>query len=226
MLICFIRSICLYLLLILAIRLMGKRQIGEMEPSEFVIALLIADLAAVPMQDTGTPLLSGIIPILTVLSIELLLSVISYHCISFRRLLCGKPVILIENGKILQENMKKTRLTTDELTEHLREKSISDLATVKFAILETNGQISALLYPEFEPATLSSMNIATDDTVEIPVTLISEGMLIKPNLKASGKSEKWLHSKLKQHQCKISEVYLFTLTPSGKTNFIRKDVSK
>lgn len=223
MLISFVRSICLYLLLIVGIRLMGKRQLGEMEPSEFVIALLIADLAAVPMQDTGTPLLSGILPILTVLSIELLFSVLSYNCIPFRRLLCGKPVILIENGKILQENMKKTRLTTDELTEHLREKSISDLSTVKFAILETNGQISALLYPQYQPMTVSDAGLSVTDTVEIPVTLISEGMLLPANLKTAGKDQKWIQNVLTQHHCGISDIYLMTLSPSGKIDLIKKD---
>ena len=226
MLICFIRSILLYILLILAIRLMGKRQIGEMEPSEFAIALLIADLAAVPMQDTTTPLLAGVIPIFTVLSIELLFSVVSYHCIPFRRLLCGKPVILIEDGKIVQENMKKTRLTTNELIEHLREQAISDLTTVKYAILETNGQISALLYPEYQPVTIRDAGMEPDAQLELPITLISEGSLLIKNLKISGKSREWLTNVLEQHHCAISQVYLFTLTQSGTIFLIKKEKSK
>ena len=223
MLICFIRSIILYLLLILAIRLMGKRQIGEMEPSELVIALLIADLASVPMQDIGTPLLSGIIPIFTILAIELLLSVISYHSIPMRRIICGKPVILIENGKIVQKNMKKTRLTTDELSEHLREKSITDLSTVKFAILETNGQISALLYPQHQPLTPQDAGQVVETELELPVTLISEGSLLKQNLKVAKKTKAWVNSVLEQHHCTISQVYLFTLTRSGSICFIKKE---
>ena len=130
---------------------------------------------------------------------------------------------MIENGKILQENMKKTRLTMDELTEHLRERSISDLSTVKFAILETNGQISALLYPEYQPPTAKDISIAPEDTLEIPVTLISEGMLLLPNLKAANKTKKWVMYELKKRNCSVPQVYLFTLTPSGKINFIRKD---
>ena len=223
MLICFIRTIVLYLLLILAIRLMGKRQIGEMEPSEFVIALLIADLASVPMQDTGIPLLAGVIPIFTVLAIELLLSVISYYSIPMRRIICGKPVILIDNGRIVQKSMKKTRLTTDELSEHLREKSITDLSTVKFAILETNGQISALLYPQYQPVTLQDMGQTTDAELELPITLISEGSLLKQNLKVAKKSASWVNSVLKQHNCSIAQVYLFTLTPGGTICLIKKE---
>ena len=108
MLIAFVRSVILYLVLIFVVRLMGKRQLGEMEPMEFVVSILIADLASVPMQDSGIPLLSGLIPILIVLAIELLLSVGIYHSVHLRRVFCGKPVILIEHGKLLQKNMKKS----------------------------------------------------------------------------------------------------------------------
>ena len=146
MLISFIRTIILYTILIVVIRLMGKRQLGEMEPMEFVVTMLLANLAAVPMQETGIPLLSGLIPILVVLSMELLLSVLVYHSVGARRLLCGKPVILMENGRLLQENLKKTRITPDELTECLRIEGSTDLASVKYAILETSGQVSVLPY--------------------------------------------------------------------------------
>ena len=148
MLICLIRTVILYFLLIAVIRLMGKRQLGEMGPLEFVVAILIADLASVPMQDLAIPLLSGIIPILIILAAELLLSVVCYHIPGLRRIFSGKPVILMEDGTLLQKNLKKTRITPDELTELLREKNVVDLTTVKYAILETNGQISALLYPD------------------------------------------------------------------------------
>ena len=145
MLISFLRTIILYLLLIASIRLMGKRQLGEMEPTEFVVTMLVANLAAVPMQESGIPLLAGAVPILVVLAMELLLSVLSYHSIRFRRLVCGKPVILIENGKLIQRNLQKTRVTPDELTEYLRLQGVVDLSQVKYAILETSGNVSVLL---------------------------------------------------------------------------------
>lgn len=215
MLVSLIRSLILYLLLILVIRLMGKRQLGEMEPSEFVVTMLIADLASVPMQDLGIPLLSGVVPILTVLFMELILSALSYYSITVRKLICGRPVILMENGKILQKNLKKTRLTPDELTEHLREKDILDLSSVKYAILETNGQISALLYPEKQPLTPSDMGISTGD-LELPITIISGGRVMKHNLKVLGRDEQWLAQVLKAHDCDISQVYLLTAEPSGR----------
>ena len=141
MLLSYLRTICLYLVLILVVRLMGKRQIGEMEPAEFVVTMLIANLAAIPMQDSGIPLLSGLVPILTVLGVQLILAVASMRFISFRRLLCGKPVILIREGTIDQTNLRRARITLDELTEHLREREVLDLGQVQYAILETNGQI-------------------------------------------------------------------------------------
>ncbi len=215
MLICYIRTVILYLLLIFAIRMMGKRQIGEMEPSEFVVAMLIADLASVPMQDLGIPLATGVIPILTVLSIELLLSVCSYHSVLVRKLLCGKPVILMENGKILQGNLSKTRLTPDELTEHLREKGIVDLSTVKYAILETNGQLSALLYAKHQPPTAKDMDVEVQDDL-LPVTLISGGKLLRKNLAVAGRSEHWVRDWLQKRQCDVSQVFLMTVDPAGK----------
>ena len=215
MLVCLIRSLILYLLLVFVIRLMGKRQLGEMEPSEFVVTMLIADLASVPMQDLGIPLLSGVIPILTVLCMELILSALSYYSITVRKLFCGRPVILMENGQILQKSLKKNRLTPDELTEHLREKGVVDLSTVKYAILETNGQISVLLYPEHQPLTPADYEMPAAET-SLPVTIISGGKLLKNNLKISGRSEAWLHSILTSYHCTIRNIYLLTVDEAGK----------
>ena len=159
MLVSYIRTVILYLVLILGVRLLGKRQIGQLEPSEFVVAMLIADLASIPMQDPGLPLHSGLVPILTVLGLELARSGLVMRSVAFRRILCGKPVVLIENGRILQSNMRATRVTLDELTGHLREKGILDLKTVQFAILETDGQLSVFPYPKDAPATAKDAGI-------------------------------------------------------------------
>ena len=126
----YVRTIALYLVLIVCVRLMGKRQIGEMEPTEFVVTMLLANLAAIPMQDGAIPLYSGLVPILTVLGSELVLSGLILYSVKFRQLLCGKPVILIENGKLVQDNLRRTRVTLDELTGHLREKDVLDITAV------------------------------------------------------------------------------------------------
>ncbi len=215
MLVGLIRSFFLYLILIIVIRLMGKRQLGQMEASEFVVTMLVADLAAVPMQDLGIPLLSGLLPILTVLFMELTLSAMSYYSITVRKLFCGRPVILMENGKILQENLKKTRINPDELTELLREQNILDLTTVKYAILEANGQLSALLNAEDQPLSPKDMGIQMQEIV-LPITIISGGKLLRENLKISGRDEAWLQKTLAKHSCALENVYLLTVEPSGK----------
>lgn len=224
MLLSLLRSVILYLLLVAVIRLMGKRQLGEMEPSEFVVTLLIADLAAVPMQDTGIPLLGGVIPILTVLALELLLSVLSYHFIGVRRLLCGKPVVLVEDGSILQKNLQKTRITANELTEHLREKGILDLRKVKYAILETNGQVSAIVYASWQPPTAQELGVKAEEEL-LPVTLINGGRLLRENLAVAGKSEQWVQGILRQHGVTASQVYLLTVDQAGNIFFAEKEHS-
>lgn len=220
-----IRSIVLYLLLIVTIRLLGKRQLGDMEPTEFVVTLLIADLASVPMQDPGIPLLSGIVPILTILVLEITLSTLSFYFISFRKLLCGMPIILMQNGKIIPNNLKRTRITPDELTEHLREKDIVDLTTVKYAILETNGQISALLESQSQPLMPKDMNIQTDDN-DLPVTIISGGKLLEHNLKISGHNRKWVDKILSQHHTTEKNVFLLTVTRANQIYLSLKNEEK
>ena len=218
MLISFIRTV----ILILVIRLMGKRQLGEMEPMEFVVTMLLANLAAVPMQETGIPLLAGLIPILVVLSMELLLSVLVYHSVHARRLLCGKPVILMENGRLLQDNMKKTRITPDELTEFARMEGITDLSGVKYAILETGGQISILPYTKYKPACAKDAGVKVEDA-QLPVTVISDGHVLNENLPKLGKPRAWVDEVLREYQCCAKDVYLLSCTPGGTLFFCRKE---
>lgn len=221
MLISLIRSVILYLLLIVVIRLMGKRQLGEMEPSEFVVAMLLADLASVPMQNNAISLFSGLIPILAVLALELCLAAASLKLISVRRLLCGKPVILIEDGKILPENLRRTRVNLDELTGQLREQGILDLSTVKYAILETNGKISAFLYAKNMPAPAMDAGLSPADE-KLPYTLISDGRLLEENLSLSGRSRAWLEQHLRARKCTVRDVLLLTVDGDGKLYFCRK----
>ena len=215
-------TVILYSILILVIRLMGKRQLGEMEPMEFVVTMLLANLAAVPMQETGIPLLAGLIPILVVLSMELLLSVLVYHSVHARRLLCGKPVILMENGRLLQDNMKKTRITPDELTEFARMEGITDLSGVKYAILETGGQISILPYTKYKPACAKDAGVKVEDA-QLPVTVISDGHLLRENLPKLGKPRAWVDEVLREYQCCAKDVYLLSCTPGGTLFFCRKE---
>lgn len=218
MLISFIRTLILYSVLIAVIRLMGKRQLGEMEPMEFVVTMLLANLAAVPMQEVGIPLLAGLIPMLVVLAMELLLSVLVYNSVGARRLLCGKPVILMENGKILQKNLKKTRITPDELTEFLRIKGVVDLASVKYAILETGGEVSVLPYAKFKPAPAKAAGVAVEEA-NLPITIISNGRVLEENLPLLGKPRAWVDEVLQNYNCPLRAVYLLSAEPGGKLYF-------
>ena len=222
MILSYLRTIVLYLILIAVIRLMGKRQIGQMEASEFVVTMLVANLASIPMQDGGIPLYSGLIPILTVLGVELVLSTLSLRSIRFRKLLCGKPVILIDNGKIIQENLRATRVTLDELTGHLREKDVLDLTTVQYAILETNGNLSVFPYPKERPASAKEAGIPAKKQ-HLPVTLIGDGYLYRENLQAAGKDEQWVRKFLSQQNAALKDVWLLTVDAAGKTVFLRKE---
>ena len=218
MFVSFIRAVILYLLLIVTVRLMGKRQLAELEPSEFVVAILIADLASVPMQDAGIPLLSGIIPILTVLALELILSVLAMRCRTVRRLLSGSPILLMQDGRILAKNLARTRITVDELLQHLREKEIVDLASVQYAILEVDGQISAIIHPKNQPPTAMD----THDAVELPITLISDGKILEDRLQPP-LDRTWLERELKRLNCTTEEIFLMTATRGGKIYVSKKE---
>ena len=224
MIISYVRTIFLYLVLIFAIRLMGKRQIGQMEPSEFVVTMLVANLASIPMQNAGLPLYSGLIPILTVLGLELCLSGIIMRSVHLRRFFCGKPVILIDNGKILQNNLRRTRVTLDELTGHLREKDVLDIRTVQFAILETNGNLSVFPYPQNQPATAEDAGIKPESQY-LPVTIIEDGYISPENLALVGKDRVWLQKFLASRKLSPREVFLLTVDPKEHTLLVRKEAN-
>ena len=217
----YLRTVLLYLVLIAVIRCMGKRQIGQMEPSEFVVTMLVANLASIPMEDEGIALHTGLIPIVTVLALELLLALLSLKSIGLRRLLCGKPVILIENGKILRQALKKTRVTLDELMGHLREKDVLDPRAVQYAILETNGSLSVFPFPKERPATAREAGIRARKQ-SLPITLVSDGRLMKENLALLEKDEGWVRQLLKEKDARVEDTWLLTATRDGDILFYRK----
>lgn len=223
MVIAFLRTIILYLFIIAGIRLMGKRQVGELEPSELVLALLIADLAAVPMQDFGIPLLTGIVPIFTLLCLTMALSVLTMRSIRFRAMMCGKPSIIVENGKLHQREMQKNRFTVDELMEELRMQGITDLTTVKYAILETNGQISVLTRAEERPVTAGQMELHPKDG-GLPVVIINDGRVLTHNLRSRGLDDTWLDRQLAAHHVRrSSDVFLLTVDEQNQVYLAEKE---
>lgn len=225
MILSYLRTVILYLVLICVVRLMGKRQIGEMEPSEFVVTMLVANLAAIPMQDGAIPLFSGLVPILTVLAVELVLSWITLRSVLLRRFFCGKPVILIDNGMLIQENLRQTRVTLDELTGHLREKDVLDISTVQYAILETDGSLSVFPYPKEKPAAAKDTGIQPKQQY-LPVTIIEDGFLSRENLRRAKKDEAWLENVLRQHNATRKNTLLLTVDSSDSIHWIGKEYRK
>ena len=222
----FVRTIIVFLLLVVSLRIMGKRQLGELEPIELVVAILISNLAAQPLQDVGTPLIYGIVPVLTLLSCQVLISGVTVKYSRIRRMICGSPSILIDNGKIIQSEMRRNRISIDELYVELRSKEITDIATVKHAILETNGTLSVILYPDFSPVTPREMGITSEDTGS-PVCIINDGRVMSDNLRLLGRDQKWLKKEISKRGASAPEdVYIMSVDGKGNIYFAVKDGSK
>ena len=169
-----VRTVILYLLLIAAMRLMGKRQLGELQPSELVVTLLLSDLAAVPMQENGLPLMNGVLPILVLVSLELLISGAMLKSPAIARLISGSPLPIIQDGKVSEKVMRRMRITVDDLLESLRQQNIFDIRQVQYAIVETNGHISAYCYPRFQPATAGMVTDRPDDVARDTALVTSD----------------------------------------------------
>ena len=223
MVIAVVRTVILYLIIIFGIRLLGKHQVSELEPSEFVLALIIADIASVPMQDFGIPLLMGVIPIITLLCLAMILSVLTMKSLKLRALLTGSPSILIRDGRLDQKELRRTRMTLDEVLEELRLQGYTDLSAIRYAILETNGQLSLLPYADQKPPTARDMDVPVSDA-GLPVVLINDGRLLSENLKRRGLDETWLHKRLEEQKARsVKEVFLLTVDEQGKICFVRKE---
>lgn len=210
MLITFFRAIFLYIIVLIVMRAMGKREIGQLQPFELAISIMIADLASIPMTEIGIPITNGIIPILGLLIMHLIISYINLKSIKLREIICGKPRILIYRGKIDEKALKKERFTINELQERLRGKDVMNLADVEFAILETNGEITVILKPEKRGVVVEDLNI--NPLYEgITYDLVVDGKVMHTNLKKIGKNYKWLENQLKAFNTKPEGVLIATI---------------
>ena len=216
MLITFVRTLILYILIVIVLRLLGKRQIGQLQPSELVVALIIADLAAVPMANVGIPLISGIVPIITLFIMEELLSFISMKSERARGIISGKPSILIERGVIMEDELRRMRYNLNDLLEQVRLKDYSSLEDIDYAILETSGQLSVISKPDIKPVTIKDMNLKPK-IQHLPITVIIDGRTILDNLYKIGLSSDWLAKELKTNKIKsVKDVFFAYLNPERK----------
>ena len=205
----FVRVSIIYILVLVVMRIMGKREISQMQPFELVIAIMIADLASVPMSDTGIPIFNGIIPILALLLFQLIISIINLKNIRLRQIICGKPQILIYRGKIDEKALKKEKITINELQERLRQNNIFTLGDVEYAILETSGEISVIQKPEKRNTIPEDFNI-TPEYEGIPYDLIIDGRIMYDNLKKIGKNEIWLKKQVDKFKIKPENALIVT----------------
>ena len=223
----FFRTIILYTGLVICLRIMGKRQIGQLQPTELVVMILISELASIPMEDTELPLYYGIVPIITLLACEMLMSTVCRRSIKMRQWISGKPSILIMNGVINQKELARLRVSVAELLEELRLKDVFDISDVACAYLETNGQISVLLKPEAQTVSAKQMSIDTSDQAFCYTTVIAHGRLLRSNLISCGKNEDWLDKQLKMNKLKSAEdVFLMVIDNKDGVVLIPKSNSE
>lgn len=215
MFIVMLRTLILYSLVVLVLRLLGKRQIGQLQPFELVVIIMISELAAVPSEDIGIPLISGIIPILVLLFAGAILSYLSLKNEKARAILCGTPTILVDKGKILERELAKTRYNLNDLLEQLRLKNVPNIADVEYAILETNGEISIIPKAQKRPAIPEDFQI-TPKYEGLPIPLIMDGKLHKENILKAKVELAWLEGEIKKQNLNgVEEVFLATIDPSG-----------
>ena len=215
MLITFIRSILLYIIVLIVMRIMGKREIGQLQPFELAISIMIADLASTPMADSGIPLTNGVIPILALLVMHLLISLLNIKSIKAREILCGKPAILIYRGRIDEKMLKKERFTINELEERLRGNNIVNIGDVEYAILETSGQITVIEKPEKRNVTLGDLNI--DAKYEgITYDLVVDGKVMYENLKKINKDYNWLKKQVLKYGIEPKQALIVTIDGKGE----------
>ncbi len=225
MLILFVRTLILYFLVLVVMRLMGKRQIGQLQPYELVVTILIADLVAVPMQDRGLALLNGVVPVLTLLVAQTTISYLSLKSKKLRTIICGKPTVMVENGKIKWEEFSKNLYNLDDLQEQLRSQGYFDLQEVECALLETNGSLSVKPKAEKRPVTPADLGLETEDG-GLFYPLIMDGEVQEHNLEKTGRSKEWLYAELSKFGISdLSQVIIATVDHKGRLLYQTKPVT-
>lgn len=213
MIVIVIRGIILYALIMASLRLMGKRQLGELQPSELVVTILISNIASLPLENLSAPMLAGVIPVLTLVCLDVFMSgfMLKFH--RFRRFVSGNPIILISHGKVNQKQLRSLRYTIDDLFEAMRESSIYDLNDVQYAIVENNGKIN--FYEKQQQGSTDNLNP--------PEIIIRDGVIDHKGLIECGLNTNWLEKTLKENKLKVNDIFLMTSDEKANYNIIKKD---
>lgn len=220
-----IRTVILYIFVTFAIRIMGKRQIGDMQPNELVITLLISEIAAIPLQDTDQPILNGVVAIFVLVFLEIIISVLAMKSMFVRKCMSGKSVVIIKNGVIDQNAMRSVRMTVLDLVELLRGQNVFDISTVAFAVLEVNGDLSILLKSSEQPVINRDLNIEKADEA-LPLPVISDGKIVKESLQALNINADDIYKRLNANQMQVKNVFLMTLDRVGNFSIVKMSDEK
>lgn len=218
-----IRMIILYITAIASVRIMGKRQIGELQPTELVITLLISEIIAIPIQETNVPLFNTLIAVFLLVGFEIFASILNMKSIKFRNLIQGHPLIVIDDGKIDQKLIKQLRFTVDDLLEALRQKDVFDISQVQYAIVETNGQMSVLLKPEFEPVVREDLKINPQQT-KLQCLVVADGQFVSQDFDICQTDKKKISQIIKNDKLKLDDIMLMTIDKNGNKNIIKKEI--
>lgn len=220
-----IRTLILYIVVTIAVRLMGKRQIGDMQPNELVVTLLISEIAAIPLQDTTQPVVNGIVAVFMLVIIEIVMSVLTMKFFKLRQILSGKSIIIIKDGAIDQNAMRQVRLTVIDLIELLRAQNVFDISTVAFAVLEVNGDLSILLKNTEQPVTAKQMNIKTEPDA-LPMPVISDGKFINETFGIINTDKNKITKILKAKNTSVKDIFLMTMDSKGNYTISKKEKAK
>lgn len=225
MFVIFSRTLLMYLAIIISVRIMGKRQIGQMQASELVVTILISEVAAIPLQDLSQPLVNGLISIFTLVVLEVAVSALCLVSTGLRKALSGKSTIVIDNGRLDQKALRKLRMTVDDLHEALRLKDVFSISDVQYAVIETNGQMSVLLFPEHRPAEAGPLDVCEED-LGYPAVVISDGRITDEGLKRSGLNRGGVDMILEKKGLKLDDVFIMTVDQKSNVSIIRKEPNK
>ena len=224
MFVVFFRTLIIYFVIIVCLRIMGKRQLGELQPSEFVIAILISNIATLSIEDTDIPLIGAVVPIITLMGAEVILSFITLKSGKAQKLVTGNPVPIIRNGKIDQKSMRELRFSIEDLMSQLRISGVFDIQDVSWAIVETNGQLTVFQKPDSQPVTQKILLDPNGQSNTPPMVLISDGVLCSNVLKECNLTEKWLSGVLEKEKLSEKDIFLMTCDPSAKYHIVKKEL--
>lgn len=217
-----LRTLVMYAAILIGVRVMGKRQISQLQTSELVVTLLISELAVMPIQEHDEPLWHGLVPMLVLVLCEIVMSFLMLKSGKFRRIVCGKPILVIQNGKILQDQMRRMRMSTEDLLEQLRLNGVFHLEEVAYAIIETNGILSVTKHPKNDALTPMQAGVRAK-SVPLEVVVVSDGEISLHSVKLCGRDEAWIKAQIKAAGLSLSQVFLMTASREGKPKIIKKE---